>query len=221
MSQDDYSRRNQEMRLEGSFEKSTSSSEKDGSSLIQLALSPKTGWIVTAMWKSLQNDFDLREAIAKVLVMHERDLRDQNIAVWKVCQLHAYKTRTGEWQKKQYNASRKQRIFDSILATTSMCNSNVSDALECPGRKKKKQQSVRHISATKRISPEAAAPDKMTVSTGALLGLGTSGSHLEIPVCSKSSNRETHVETSNFMKVLSMIREGDKAHSPKKKRRKT
>ncbi|CAD7955569.1 unnamed protein product [Amoebophrya sp. A120] len=82
--------------------------------LVHLALQRRTGWVATAAWKNAPSAKQ-KEQIATILVKFEKELREQNIAVWKGCELHAWKTRHVEWKTKHEMQDKKKQVFADIL----------------------------------------------------------------------------------------------------------
>lgn len=74
-------------------------------------MQPRTGWVVSAAHQVLaacggsgkskskdeESDLLLLEQFCTTLSKQESVLRGTNVAVWRACELHAFKTRGAEW----------------------------------------------------------------------------------------------------------------------------
>lgn len=85
--------------------------------LVTLACNPKTGWVVTSLWKACQRNPGLKEQMADLLLQYEKALRENNIAVWKACQLHSFKLQRSGWTERQWKQSKKAEIFEDIVSS--------------------------------------------------------------------------------------------------------
>ncbi|CAD7927184.1 unnamed protein product [Amoebophrya sp. A25] len=100
--------------------------------LVALALQRRTGWVATAAWKAASL-VSVREEMANLLVRQEKELREENIAVWRACELHAWKTRHSEWREKHEKADKRRKTFADILSFQPKNDSRDQDKSKQPG----------------------------------------------------------------------------------------